>query len=553
MLRRPLFVVALLGLFFPIVETQPFVRAQEGGEQLTPQEKRQQRIMKRFESLLERRPRKGTALDRIYGYHVERGTLRQLVGKYQKQTKAKPKDGQAWMVLGLIEAQRGRDAEAVKAFRQAEKHRTDDAMASYYLGQSLVLVGQPEQAAEAFERAISGKPRRPDLLEIFQSLGRIHQRSQRNAEALKVWDRLEKLFPKAERVQESIATILADEGQHENALRRFLALSKRAQDRYRKVQYAMRAAALKVKLGRTKQALEDYEKVISELNPRSWLHREVRQEIETVFLRTDDYAGLTSYYEKWLKTHKEDVGAMTRLARTLSVQGRNKEAEKWYKQSLKLAPSNKQLRSFFIDQLVRGGRVAEAIAQYKALNKADPNNPDHIREWGNLLLNDKSKKPAERKKAAAEIWNRLLADKPNDAVVTAQVADLFRHANMQTEAINLYKKAIDLAPKAPQYREYLGEYYHKLGKGKEAVATWLAMAAGDNKSAVNLARLAEVLDGFGYGKQALSSMQDAVTMDGKSFNFRMSFAKLLHQDSQFDKALNELDAAAKLAESTEER
>src|SRR5262245_40797535 len=115
----------------------------------------ERQVVDRFLTVLEKNPRRGTALDRVYGFHVERGGLDELVKRYQQRTTKDAKDGTAWMILALIEAHRGRDAAAVAAFRQAEKYRPDDALASYYLGQSLVLVGQPDAAAEAFERSIS--------------------------------------------------------------------------------------------------------------------------------------------------------------------------------------------------------------------------------------------------------------------------------------------------------------------------------------------------------------------------------------------------------------
>src|SRR5262245_62340915 len=94
----------------------------------------ERQVAERFLGILEKNPRRGTALDRVYGFHVERGGLDELVKRYQQRTTRDAKDGTAWMILGLIEAQRGRDAAAVAAFRQAEKHRPDDALASYYLG-----------------------------------------------------------------------------------------------------------------------------------------------------------------------------------------------------------------------------------------------------------------------------------------------------------------------------------------------------------------------------------------------------------------------------------
>ena len=164
-----------------------------------------------------------------------------------------PDDGTAWLILGLLEFQRGQDAAAVTALQQAETTRPDDPLPPYYLGQALVLVGQPEQAAAAFERALARKPARNDLLDIFQALGRVYQRTQKNDQALQVWNRLEALFPNDPRVQEQIASALAEENQPAVALPRFEALAKKATDPFRQVQLAMQAADLKVRLGQLRR------------------------------------------------------------------------------------------------------------------------------------------------------------------------------------------------------------------------------------------------------------------------------------------------------------
>ncbi len=150
-------------------------------------EDRDRQVVGRFLTVLERAPRKGTALDRVYGYHVEHGTLDALLKTYRDRVALKPDDGAAWMIIGLMEAHRGQDAAAVAALRQAERLRPDDPMTPYYLGQTLVLIGEPTAAAEAFERALARNPPRADLLEIYQALARVHQRSRRNDLALAAW------------------------------------------------------------------------------------------------------------------------------------------------------------------------------------------------------------------------------------------------------------------------------------------------------------------------------------------------------------------------------
>jgi tetratricopeptide (TPR) repeat protein len=162
-----------------------------GADPAAAEEAREQRGMERFLSLLEKNPRRGTALDRVYGYHVERGTLDTFIKSFEERVAKKPDDSTGWLILGLLEGQRGQDAAAVKALEQAETTRPDDPLPAYYLGQALVLVGQPEQAAGAFERALGRKPARNDLLEIFQALGRVYERTQKSDQALQVWNRLE--------------------------------------------------------------------------------------------------------------------------------------------------------------------------------------------------------------------------------------------------------------------------------------------------------------------------------------------------------------------------
>jgi tetratricopeptide (TPR) repeat protein len=516
------------------------------------EEAREKAIAERFRKVLETNPRRGTALDRLYGYHVERGSLDALIGEYATRTKKDPNDGVAWMIIGLLESQRGRDAAAVAAFRRAETALADNAIPPYYLGLSLVLVGQPEAAAEAFERALVRKPNRNDLLDIFQALGRVYQRSQRPEQALAVWSRLEKLYPDDARVEEQIATTLIEEGQLEQALPRLEKLIGQTDDKYRQSTLRMDAAELKVKLKRSADALTDFEKLLGELEPESWLHRDVRRRIEDVFLRNDDLAGLAKYYEKWLGKNATDVDAIARLAKALSTQGRVPEARQWLEKGIAVAPAHRGLRQALVDLYSFEQNYVAAAAQYEAMDKADPNNPDTLREWGKLLLRDSSRPEAERRAAAAAVWKRILEKKPKDPVTASQVADLLRSANATDDAIALYNKAIELAPNAAQYREYLGEYYHSLKRPAEAIAAWRPIADGANRTSKNLARLAEVLAGFGYRKEAVTAMADAVSLEKDDFTLLMTYAELLHQDGRHDEALRQIATAAKLTSNPEE-
>jgi tetratricopeptide (TPR) repeat protein len=515
-------------------------------------EARAQQVAGRFLELFEKNPKRGTALDRIYSFQVERGTLDKFVQGYADRAAKAPEDGTSWLILGLLEAQRGQDAAAANALRKAETLLEDNPLPSYYLGQTLVLLGQPDAAVEAFERALARNPARAEVMEIFQALGQVHQRARRTAEALAVWSRLEKLFPDDLRVQEQIASALSEEGQFAEALARYESLARKLRDPYRQVQAKLEVGELKIRLGRTADGLNDFESLLARLNPDSWLYCEVRRKIEEVFLRNDDLAGLSRYYEQWIKKTPDDVDVMSRLGRLLALQGQVAEARRWFDEAVKRAPSRRELRLALIEQLVRQDKLAEAASQYEALAKQDGDNPDTLREWGRLLLRGTSRPEAERKAAAAAVWRKLAAAKATDAVVTAQVADLFRQAGMPEDAIALYKKAIALAPESAQYREYLGEYLHSLKRVDEALATWAEIAAGSRRNVKSLVRLSEILAGFEQLEPAIAAANEAAKLDATELDLHLRLTDLLHRASRYADALAELDIAAKLTEKPEE-
>jgi tetratricopeptide (TPR) repeat protein len=506
----------------------------------------------RYLSHLQRRPREGTAFDRVYAFHIDRGTLQQYVDSLNLRAKADDADGVASQLQGMIEMRRGRDAAARAAFEQAEKLRPTDPIPSWYLGKALVAIGESGRAAAALERSLERGPERAELAEIYQLLGRIYQRSQNSEQALGVWQRFEATFPDDERVQEQIITILTEEQQLPEALTRLNRLAGKASDPFRRVKFGIDAAQLKIRLGRETEALSDFEALIEQLKPGSWLFGDVRDRIEETFLRTEDYAGLVSYYETWVGQHPDDLDAMTRIGRHLSIQGRTESALQWYRKAIDKAPSDTKLREALIEQLVRDKRYADAISEYEKFAEVDQGNPDRVERWGMLYLKRHDLPETERQAMAADIWQTLLQKKADDAVVVSRVADLLRAASMTDEAIKLYQQAVDLEPTNPQFREYLGEYLHVLKRPDDAKQVWEGMIAGDQRTTENLVRLSEVYRGFDYTDDALRTMAAACDVDPE-FSDRIRFSRMLRDAKLVDKSLTQLELADAMAETPEQR
>ncbi len=271
-----------------------------------------------------------------------------------------------------------------------------------------------------------------------------------------------------------------------------------------RIVFALRAADLRVQLGQKTQATQDLECAAYPPCARAviCMPRPAGASKMPFWIRAIT-PGLAEYYEKWIGDHPDDVGAILRLARTLSIQGRGPESLKWLEKAIERSPSDRAPRLAMIDTYIAEQQYAEAAAEYEKLAEMEPKNPDHLVRWGQIVLEDPKTPKDERKTEAATIWKRLADARPDDAVIQSQVADLYRGAELKEQAIAGYQKAIQLAPKEPQYKEYLGEYLHRLDRHEEALPVWRSIAAGDLRTRENLVRLAEVLHQFEEPKEAL--------------------------------------------------
>ena len=270
-------------------------------DELSDEEIQQIKTAERFFSILEKNPRRGTALDRVYGHHVEFGSLDKFLESLRERADQETDNGAVWMLLGLFESQRGNDGAAVDAFKQAEQLRPQDAMASYYLDSRSCASGNPTKPSHPWsEPSIVSRHVRTHWTSISSWAGCI-SRAQRSDEALNVWRRLEALFPDDPRVLEQIAVTLAEEGQPALGLPRYEKLAELVNDDYRRVMFQVAAADLRIKSGQRDEGIANLEDVLANLNPDSWLYRDVRHRIDDVFLRSGDQDNLVKYYQRWLE------------------------------------------------------------------------------------------------------------------------------------------------------------------------------------------------------------------------------------------------------------
>ncbi|MEO1524146.1 MAG: tetratricopeptide repeat protein [Planctomycetota bacterium] len=288
------------------------------------------------------------------------------------------------------------------------------------------------------------------------------------------------------------------------------------------------------------------------MRPGSWLYSDVQGRIEAGFLKSGDYDALADYYQEQLKQRPDDLPLQTRLSTILTSAGRLTEAKEILEASIERAPKDTEARLALINLLISQSSIAEASEQFEELTKNDPDNPDHLIRWGQVLLDDTEVPLEQRRDAAIKVWSRLAESRSDDAVTLSQIADRMRGIQRSDEAIELYKRSIEVDPASPQYREYLGEYLHSLDRKEEAIEAWKQIAGGDRKSRESLVRLAEVFGAFEQDALALETWEEASTYD-LNFTEELRYAATLVEAKRYELAFERYALAEDIAESPDER
>lgn len=140
------------------------------------------------------------------------------------------------------------------------------------------------------------------------------------------------------------------------------------------------------------------------------------------------------------------------------LQGRIKELEIAYLEAKRKTMISRGKRTAQIvgllreaEEFVNAGKLEEAEQKYVSVAALDPRNVDAYEGLGNLYL--KTKKFAE----AREALGFILKFRPNDASVLASMGELAAAEEKNEEAVDYFKRAVNLRPGNPKYLDFLIE------------------------------------------------------------------------------------------------
>ncbi|XP_018620928.1 protein O-mannosyl-transferase TMTC2-like isoform X1 [Scleropages formosus] len=143
------------------------------------------------------------------------------------------------------------------------------------------------------------------------------------------------------------------------------------------------------------------------------------------------------------------------------------EAERWYKESLRVKPDHVPAHLTYAKLLALTGQKSEAETFFLKAIKLEPSKGNGYMHYGQFLLDE------SRFTEAAEMAERAVGLENNEFDVVFNAAHVLRQTGLNEAAEKYYKLAAELRPNYPVALMNLGAILHLNGKLVEAEASYL--------------------------------------------------------------------------------
>ena len=517
----------------------PFIFAQDAVDDA--------KIIERYKLMLNRKPKEGSTFDRLYQFYLEGAGLEAMVADYQAAAEAKPDDPNLKLILGHIYKRLGKDTDAVKAYQRAVELAPDNYYPHFALGQAYAGLLQHENAINALKQAASLAEKTQDAIPedmttIYKALGRAYFRRDRGDEAISAWTKIAELDPQNIFARTELADLFTEQELYEQAIAQHEAIIKlKKDDPYRICLSHREIGSIYESIGDYKNALQSYDAALSLTTSGNWLRKDLQHRIIGIFAANSDWQKLIVYYQQKLKSSPNEPEILGLLADAYIENQQLEEGIKTYRDGLKLAPTDTNLRRKLIAALRNAEKYIEVAAEYELLSQQLPDNYGIFRELGEiyLLLTEEDK--------ARATYQRLIEKDPKNASTHLILAEIYTKNEWMEDAISAYQNAISLAPDNLDYIEYFGEFYYRNGNREKAIETWNLMVTGTKAVAENFNRLAKLLYSKKFHAEAIVASRKAVELMPNDYQYRQMLAKRLMKNKDFDAALIEFTEAVKLA------
>jgi tetratricopeptide (TPR) repeat protein len=216
---------------------------------------------------------------------------------------------------------------------------------------------------------------------------------------------------------------------------------------------------------------------------------------------------------------EEAIAKYMAVAEVYHMRGDDRQAIGVYKQILKMAPMDVNVRAMMIDLLVNRGEIDQALEQYMSL--AD--------DYYQLAQIDKA---LEKYNEAVHLASQASNERKWKVQILHKIGDINMQRVDWRRATAAYEEIKALSPDDEQARTYLFDLYQKQGQ--------------INKALAELKELVRYYEAKGQPQKALSILEDAVQLRPQEMSLRALLAQVYTQQGMKREAIAELDALGEM-------
>ena len=288
-------------------------------------------------------------------------------------------------------------------------------------------------------------------------------------------------------------------------------------------------------------AIQSYDAALVLTAPGNWLRKDLQHRIIGIYAADGNWEGLITHYQGKIEATPNEPELLGLLAAAYIENQQPDEGIATYQKALELAPTDSRLRLNLIAAFRDAEKFEEAAAAYESISEQQPDDFGIYRELGELYLQ------LEDENRARATYARMRERNPDDASTYLTLAEIYAGNEWIEDAVAAYQKAISLAPDNLDYIEYFGEFYFRQGNREKVVETWNRIVDADKAIAENYDRLAKLFDAKDFSTEAIAASRKAVELAPDAYGYREALAKQLMENEDYEDALVEYTAAAKLA------
>ncbi|HEX2748593.1 MAG TPA: tetratricopeptide repeat protein, partial [Verrucomicrobiales bacterium] len=459
---------------------------------------------------LTKRPGSAPLFERFVNAWLDTDTLEGL-GKFLAGRVAASPTTPNRLLLALFYSRQGEPVKALEEFRAALASDPGSAEIWY---QKALLESRTldfESALVSLGKCLGAHPPAGLSVQASQLLGRLQVRAGRTEEALKTWRALMEARPADEELREDILELQISENLWPAAQETATALVERTADPYRRVLRRMRLGDVFDRAGQRDKALETFAACLADTGEGSWLEKEILGQMEKLFRREDDVAGLKDYFAGLLPKHSRRAGLQRAQARLLMETGETDAAIACGRALMALSPGDRAVREEFIALLTGAGRAVDAIPQVEQLLHHTPDDLELRLTLADLKY---TAKDAPGALAELRVYEQKAASQEGTPL---RVAGLLDRYGMADDAIQTLRTALARTPNQPELQLMLASLLHSSGKKEEALAEWHRLASDGSLPIVQ--QTARAMHSRGEGAAAWQVMQAASSKAGNDAIF----------------------------------